>query len=143
MMTLKTRWADAAMCDMPLPEYPRPQMVRDCWMNLNGFFDFAITDEDKDWCDEYTDKIRVPFAVESCLSGVCKRVSKDNLLWYRKSFTLTDAFKGKRVLLHFEAVDWKTKVYVNGEKAEVQIAENAVIIEGVKATDKVEIKTKA
>lgn len=116
MMTLKTRWADAAMCDMPLPEYPRPQMVRDCWMNLNGFFDFAITDEDKDWCDEYTDKIRVPFAVESCLSGVCKRVSKDNLLWYRKSFTLTDAFKGKRVLLHFEAVDWKTKVYVNGEK---------------------------
>ena len=116
MMTLKTRWADAAMCDMPLPEYPRPQMVRDCWMNLNGFFDFAITDENKAWCDEYTDKIRVPFAVESCLSGVCKRVSKDNLLWYRKKFTLSDEFSGKRVLLHFEAVDWKATAYVNGEK---------------------------
>ena len=63
MMTLKTRWADTAMCDMPLPEYPRPQMIRDCWMNLNGFFDFAITDDSKDWCDEYTDKIRVPYVV--------------------------------------------------------------------------------
>lgn len=116
MMTLKTRWAEQAMCDLPLPEYPRPQMVRDCWMNLNGFFDFAITDEDKDWCDEYDEKIRVPFAVESCLSGVCKRVSDKDALWYRKKFTLTDDFKGKRVILHFEAVDWKAKVYVNGEK---------------------------
>ncbi|MEE1322150.1 MAG: glycoside hydrolase family 2 TIM barrel-domain containing protein [Acutalibacteraceae bacterium] len=116
MLTLKTRWADAAMCDMPLPEYPRPQMVRDCWMNLNGFFDFAITDEDKEWCDEFEEKIRVPFAVESCLSGVCKRVSKDDALWYRKKFNLGKEFTGKRIILHFEAVDWETKVYVNGIK---------------------------
>lgn len=116
MMTLKTRWADRAMCDLPFPEYPRPQMVRACWMNLNGMFDFAITDDDKDWCDKYEDKIRVPFAVESCLSGICKRVEDDDLMWYRKKFTLTDSFKDKRVLLHFEAVDWKAKVYVNGDK---------------------------
>ena len=112
MMTLKTRWADEAMCDMPLPEYPRPQMVREDWINLNGMFDFAITG-DIDWCDEYTDEIRVPFAVESCLSGVCKRVSAKDRLWYRKKITLPESFKGKRTLLHFGAVDWECKVYVN------------------------------
>ena len=112
MMTLKTRWAEQAMCDMPLPEYPRPQMVREDWVNLNGMFDFAITG-DIDWCDEYTDEIRVPFAVESCLSGVCKRVSAKDRLWYRKKITLPESFKGKRTLLHFGAVDWECKVYVN------------------------------
>ena len=113
MMTLKTRWADEAMCDLPLPEYPRPQMVRENWLNLNGMFDFAITDDDEEWCDEYEDKIRVPFAVESCLSGVCKRVDDDELLWYRKKITLPESFKGKRTLLHFGAVDWECKVYIN------------------------------
>lgn len=113
MMTLKTRWADEAMCDLPLPEYPRPQMVRENWLNLNGMFDFAITDDDEEWCDEYEDKIRVPFAVESCLSGVCKRVDDDELLWYRKKITLPEGFKGKRILLHFGAVDWECKVYIN------------------------------
>ena len=112
MMTLKTRWADQAMCDMPLPEYPRPQMVREDWINLNGMFDFAITG-DIEWCDEYKDEIRVPFAVESCLSSICKRVSKDDRLWYRKKITLPESFKDKRTLLHFGAVDWECKVYVN------------------------------
>lgn len=112
MMTLKTRWAEAAMCDMPLPEYPRPQMVRENWINLNGMFDFAITG-DIDWCDEYKDEIRVPFAVESCLSGICKRVSAKDRLWYRKKITLPESFKGKRTLLHFGAVDWECKVYIN------------------------------
>ena len=112
MMTLKTRWADEAMCDLPLPEYPRPQMVREDWVNLNGMFDFAITG-DIDWCDEYTDEIRVPFAVESCLSGICKRISAKDRLWYRKKITLPETFKGKRTLLHFGAVDWECKVYVN------------------------------
>ena len=112
MMTLKTRWADEAMCDLPLPEYPRPQMVREDWVNLNGMFDFAITG-DIDWCDEYTDEIRVPFAVESCLSGICKRISAKDRLWYRKKITLPETFKGKRTLLHFGAVDWECKVYIN------------------------------
>ena len=112
MMTLKTRWADEAMCDLPLPEYPRPQMVREDWVNLNGMFDFAITG-DIDWCDEYTDEIRVPFAVESCLSGICKRISAKDRLWYRKKINLPETFKGKRTLLHFGAVDWECKVYVN------------------------------
>ena len=114
MMTLKTRWADEAMCDLPLPEYPRPQMVReDNWVNLNGMFDFAVTDEKAEWCDCYEEQIRVPFAVESCLSGICRRISAKDRLWYRKSFTLPESFKGKRTLLHFGAVDWECKVYIN------------------------------
>ncbi len=112
MMTLKTRWADEAMCDLPLPEYPRPQMIRENWVNLNGMFDFAITG-DIEWCDEYNEEIRVPFAVESCLSGVCKRISAKDRLWYRKKITLPESFKGKRTLLHFGAVDWECKVFVN------------------------------
>ena len=120
MMTLKTRWSEEAMCDMPLPEYPRPQMVRDNWVNLNGFFDFAITGEDEDWCEKYEEKIRVPFAVESGLSGLGRRVSAKDRLWYRKSFTLPDSFKGKRTLLNFGAVDWQCKVYVNKRKRILQ-----------------------
>lgn len=118
MMTLKTRWSEEAMCDLPLPEYPRPQMVReDNWVNLNGMFDFAVTDDKADWCEAYEEKIRVPFAVESCLSGICRRVSAKDRLWYRRSFILPESFNGKRTLLHFGAVDWECKVYVN--KAQV------------------------
>ena len=113
MMTLKTRWADAAMCDHPLPEYPRPQMVRDLWLNLNGMFDYAVTDETAAWPDAYDGEIRVPFAIESCLSGVCKKITAKDRLWYRKAFTLPAGFAGKRVLLHFGAVDWECSVFVN------------------------------
>ena len=110
MMTLKTRWAEEAMCDLPLNEYPRPQMVRENWTNLNGRFDFAILGENDEWCEEYKEEIRVPFAVESCLSGICRRVSAKDRIWYRKKFTADT--KG-RTLLHFEAVDWECTVYIN------------------------------
>ena len=80
MITLKTRWTENAMCENPLPEYPRPQMVRDNWLNLNGMFDYAITDENAEWCSSFDGKIRVPFAIESSLSGVCKRINKNQRL---------------------------------------------------------------
>ena len=101
------------MCDAPHQEYPRPQMVRENWLNLNGMFDYAITDENAEWFTEPDGKIRVPFAIESCLSGVCKRVGKNQRLWYKKTFTLPESFKGKRVLIHFGAIDWESKIYVN------------------------------
>ncbi|MBQ3136936.1 MAG: glycoside hydrolase family 2 [Clostridia bacterium] len=101
------------MCDLPLSEYPRPQMVRDNWTNLNGMFDFAVCDEKTEWCEDYSEQIRVPFAVESCLSGICRRISAKDRLWYRKKFT-TDM--SKRTLLHFGAVDWECNVYVNGKE---------------------------
>lgn len=113
MMTLETRWTKKAMCENPLPEYPRPQMVRDNWLNLNGMFDYAVTDDKAQWCDSFDGEIRVPFAIESALSGVCRRISAKDRLWYRKKFTLPESFKDKRTLLHFGAVDWECKVYVN------------------------------
>ncbi|MCM1544236.1 MAG: glycoside hydrolase family 2 [Ruminococcus sp.] len=113
MMTLTTRWAKEAMCDAPLQEYPRPQMVRDSWLNLNGMFDYAVTDETAEWVESFDGEIRVPFAIESCLSGVCKKITAKDRLWYRKKFTLPEAFAGKKTLLHFGAVDWECKVYIN------------------------------
>ena len=113
MTTLKTRWAAAAMCEHPLPEYPRPQMVRETWLNLNGMFDYAITGANAEMPQKFDGEIRVPFALESCLSGVCRKLRSDERLWYRKTFTLPDCFAGKRVLLHFGAVDWQCKVYLN------------------------------
>ncbi|MGN1195766.1 MAG: glycoside hydrolase family 2 protein [Acutalibacteraceae bacterium] len=116
MMTLSTRWAEEALCDKPLPEYPRPQMVRDTWLNLNGMFDYGITGSDCETCESFDGQIRVPFAIESCLSGVCKRLKSDELLWYKKTFTLPESFAGKRVLLHFGAVDWECRVYINKQQ---------------------------
>ena len=95
------------------PEYPRPQMVRPDWLNLNGLwqFDEAKADEAVPTGKNLSKKILVPFPVESALSGVMARAER---LWYRRTFEIPGAWKGRRVLLHFQAVDWETTVYVNG-----------------------------
>ena len=108
-----TRWAKEAVCECPLPEYPRPQMVRDCWMNLNGKFDYAITDAKAEWIDKVDGEILVPFSIESVLSGVGKKITENDRLWYKKLFTVPASFKGKRTLLHLDSVDWQCRVYVN------------------------------
>ena len=114
---IKTKWADEVDPSRVLPEYPRPQMVRDVWMNLNGLWNYAITPEGQKQPARYEGQILVPFAVESALSGVGRRVGKDNRLWYKRSFTPAKSFRGKRVLLHFGAVDWRCEVLVNGTSA--------------------------
>lgn len=90
-------------------------MVRDEWMNLNGLWDYAIAPRSAAPPDEFAGKILVPFPVESALSGVKKAVGLDHRIYYRRQFDVPAAWKGKRVLLHFGAVDWEAHVSVNGE----------------------------
>lgn len=111
-----TPWAEKVNPLAPLPEYPRPQMVRSEWKNLNGLWDYSITQVSAAKPASFQGKILVPFAVESALSGVKKNVGKDSILWYRTAFALPPAMKGKTILLHFGAVDWKSEVYVNGTR---------------------------
>ena len=110
---IRTTWADQLDPANPLPAYPRPQMVRQDWMNMNGLWNYAITDASAESFD-VQGKILVPFAIESSLSGVGKRVSKGETLWYEREFTVPKKWKGRNVLLHFGAVDWQAEVYVNG-----------------------------
>jgi beta-galactosidase/beta-glucuronidase len=114
---ISTPWAEKLDPASPLPDYPRPQLVRkNNWKNLNGLWDYAITSKAEATAPKsYQGKILVPFPVESSLSGVGKSIDKDNLLWYKTSFTIPSNIKNN-VLLHFGAVDWKTDVWVNGKK---------------------------
>ncbi len=113
MSHIKTIFYDKVDRNCPLNEYPRPQFQRDFWVNLNGEFDYAITAANTAFPTDYDGKIIVPFAIECALSGVEKHITKDDRLWYKKNFTLSDEFKDKRVILNFDAVDWECKVYVN------------------------------
>src|SRR5688572_31504395 len=101
---LKTRWAKDVSPDKVLPEYPRPQLVRKNWTNLNGLWDYAIAPKAENAPQAYAGKILVPFAAESALSGVMKPVGTANRLWYRRTFDAPKPPAGGRVLLHFGAV---------------------------------------
>jgi beta-galactosidase/beta-glucuronidase len=109
---LMTQWADDIDPEEPLPEYPRPKMKRETWTNLNGQWDFQISD--KSGKGEYDEQILVPYPVESALSGVKETVGAKNRVWYRRTFTV-DPAGDERVLLHFGASDWETHVFVNDE----------------------------
>jgi len=97
------------------PEYPRPQLVRSDWLNLNGLWDYAIAPSSSSAPASYEGQILVPFPVESALSGVMRRLEETNTVWYRRSFAIPSAWRGQRVRLHFGAVDWRTRVLVNGQ----------------------------
>ena len=103
---LKTRWAKDVSPTNALPEYPRPQMVRKDWLNLNGLWDIKLGDGTES-------KILVPFAIQSALSGVMKHADR---VTYRRSFEIPKGWSGQKVLLHFGAVDWESTVFVNGKK---------------------------
>ena len=110
---IKTEWATKIDVENVLPEYPRPIMERPNWVNLNGLWNYAITPVGQAAPQKYEGQILVPFAIESSLSGVGKRLGKENDLWYQRKFSVPSKWKGERVLLHFGAVDWKTDIWVN------------------------------
>ncbi len=111
---LLTRWSGDVNPGKPLPEYPRPQMVRAEWLNLNGLWEYDLPADltTPPFGRQLENTILVPYPIESALSGVMKRAEH---LWYRRTFTLPAGWKGKRILLHFGAVDWETTVFVNGK----------------------------
>ena len=113
---LKTKWASEIAVNNVLPEYPRPIMERAEWQNLNGLWEYAIIPAGKQKPSSFDGEILVPFAVESSLSGVQKRVGKENELWYQRAFMVPTKWKNDRILLHFGAVDWKADVWVNNVK---------------------------
>jgi beta-galactosidase/beta-glucuronidase len=114
---LMTRWAADVSSAKAHPEYPRPQMVRKTWINLNGLWDYAISAKDSAKPDNFQGKLLVPFPIESALSGVMKPVTENDRIWYRRTFELPKSWLGQRVLLHFGAVDFEATVWVNGKKA--------------------------
>lgn len=108
-------WAEKVDPGNPLPEYPRPQLVRKNWKNLNGLWNYAVIPAVKAEPSVYEGQILVPFAVESALSGVGRTIGKDSLLWYHRIINIPADMRGKEVLLHFGAVDWQTEVFINGK----------------------------
>ena len=115
---LYTPWGENLNADCVLPEYPRPQMVRDSYLNLNGRWQYAILPTAQPF-DDYQGEIIVPFSPECLLSGVERTVTPTDTLYYRRTFRLPDGFNVGRVLLHFGAVDYYCTVRVNGREAGV------------------------
>jgi hypothetical protein len=110
---LSTKWSEKVTPETAHREYPRPQLVRRQWTNLNGLWDYGIARAGQAAPADMDSKILVPFPIESSLSGVMKRVGKDEILFYRREFEIPRIQKGERLLLHFGAVDWHTRVFVN------------------------------
>lgn len=111
---LKTAWADEVDPACPLPEYPRPTLVRPEWRNLNGLWDYAILPADAPQPERFDGKILVPYPVESSLSGVQRRLTENEVLWYERRFTVPAGWRQGALLLHFGAVDWEADIYLNG-----------------------------
>ncbi|PTS98433.1 glycoside hydrolase family 2 [Pedobacter sp. HMWF019] len=116
-VAIQSRWAKEVSPTNALREYPRPQMVRMGWKNLNGLWDYAITSKDAGQPAAFEGPILVPYPIESALSGVKKTLLPTQNLWYKRSFS--NPLKSgtmERLLLHFGAVDWQATVFVNGKE---------------------------
>ena len=115
---ITTQWAADVHPAKVLTEYPRPLLQRSDWQSLNGLWQYSILPkaEGENIPNTFQGNILVPFAVESALSGVGKTVGKDSVLWYQTTVSTPLRLKGKRLLLHFGAVDWRSDIYLNGTK---------------------------
>ena len=111
---LMTQWAALVDTNLPLPEYPRPQLVRSNWLNLNGIWQFqaGATNDAVPTGQTLSSQILVPFPMESAISGV---MQYSEFSWYRRTFSVPAGWAGKRVILHLGAVTWQAQVYINGQ----------------------------
>ena len=112
---IKTPWAAEVNPQQPLPEYPRPLLTRSEWKNLNGLWQYAIAGAEDLMPEQFDGQLLVPYPIESSLSGVMKTIDKGDVLWYKRTFSIPQQWKGKDVLLHFGAVDHEATVFVNGK----------------------------
>jgi len=110
---IRTRWTASVAPDNVLPDYPRPQLVRQNWRNLNGLWNYAITSLKAPKPGRYEGSILVPYPLESALSGVHRSLQPTELLWYRRTIDMESIGEGRRVLLHFGAIDYQSTVFVN------------------------------
>jgi len=117
MNQLYTKWGETLDKENVMPEYPRPQMQRDSYHNLNGSWDYALLDNDAP--ETFDGKITVPFSPESVLSGVNQFLDPDHTLFYHRIVKLPDGFVKSRLLLHFGAIDQEAKVYIDKQPAGV------------------------
>ena len=116
---IMTPWGEKMTSSNTWMNYPRPNMVRSEWTNLNGLWQFAVTkiNEEMPKDENWQQAILVPFAPESALSGVGRLTEPDETLWYKRTFEIAEVKKGIRYFLNFEAVDWRCQVFVNGFEA--------------------------
>ena len=113
---LFTVWGENVDPSAPWPEYPRPGLVREEWMSLNGLWDYAICGKEESR-PAPEGKILVPFPVELALSGVRLRMTDSLALWYSREFELPRAWRSKQIILNFEASDWETSVWIDDNLA--------------------------
>lgn len=114
---ITTPWAERVNPQAVLPEYPRPQMVRIQWLNLNGLWSYALTAKGAAAPASYEGHILVPFPLESALSGVGKTAGNEKQIWYRRTVIIPRDMRAGKILLHFGAVDWECEVFINGKSA--------------------------
>ena len=110
---ISTEWAEKITPENVHQEYPRPQHKRNSWKNLNGLWNYALTDKSNGRPNAFKRTILVPFAIQAPLSGVEKELTADTAIWYQREISIPKNWKGKNVLLNFEASDWETTVWVN------------------------------
>ncbi len=121
---LITKWGASVTAENAWTEYPRPQMQRDHWQNLNGHWDYAVTPiETRRQPSQWDGKLLVPYCLESKLGGVQRLLDEPEALWYRRSFGAKRS-DGNRLLLNFEAVDYRSEVFVNGHSVGSHVGGN-------------------
>jgi len=112
---LITRWGAEVTPENAWQEYPRPQLVRSSWHNLNGLWEYATAPVETEMVQEYSGEILVPFPLESALSGVKRVLQPTERLWYRRRFSIPEEWADQRVLLHIGAADWQTSAWLNDQ----------------------------